>query len=64
MLIFSSCISICSQALKIILYQCEERYLLKEKYLKTRQIDNTLKLRCQHTDISSVVNMRLFQNGI
>ena len=43
MLIFSSYIAICSHALKIILYQREKRYLIKEKHLKTHQIDNTLK---------------------
>ena len=46
MLIFDSYIAICSGALKIILYQREKRYLLKQKHLKTNQIDNTLKLRC------------------
>ena len=63
MLIFSFYIAIYSQALRMILYQREKRYLLKEKHLKTHQIDNTLKLRCEHTGSSSVVNMHLFQNG-
>ena len=45
-LIFSFNIAICSQALRIILYQHEEIYLLKEKHLKTNQIDNTLMLQC------------------
>ena len=43
MLIFSSYIAICSHALKIIPYKREKRYLIKEKHLKTHQIDNTLK---------------------
>ena len=46
MLIFGSYIAICSEVLKIIIYQREKRYLLKEKHLKTYEIDNTLKLRC------------------
>ena len=46
MLIFSSSMAICSHALKIILYQREKRYLIKEKHLKTHQIDSTLKLCC------------------
>ena len=46
MLIFSFYIAICSQALRIVLYQREKIYLLKEKKLKTHQIDDTLKLRC------------------
>ena len=62
MLIFSSYIAICSQALKIILYQREKRYLLKKKHLKTHQIGNRLKLCCSHTEISSIVNMPLLQN--
>ena len=44
MIIFSFYIAICSQALRIILYQREKIYLLKEKHLKTHQTDNTLKL--------------------
>ena len=63
MLIFSFYIAICSQEIRIILYQREKRYLLKEKHLKKHQIDNTLKLNCWHTNNSSVANMRLFQNG-
>ena len=57
MLIFSFYIAICSQGLRIILYQPEKRYLLKEKHFKKKQVDNTLKLLCYHTDSSSVINI-------